>query len=55
MSNQVRKTSLLNIYHVIYRGVNKQLIFEDDEDYRALIRTLRKYKDKCGRLSIQQF
>ncbi len=47
MSNQVRKTSLLNIYHVIYRGVNKQLIFEDDEDYRAIIRTLRKYKDKC--------
>ena len=42
MSNQVRKTSLLNIYHVIYRGVNKQLIFEDDEDYRTIIRTLRK-------------
>ena len=47
MSNQVRKTSLLNIYHVIYRGVNKQLIFEDDEDYCTIIRTLRKYKDTC--------
>ncbi len=29
------------------RGVNRQLIFEDDEDKKRMLKTLKKYKDIC--------
>ena len=32
MSTTPRKTSSLGIYHVIYRGIDKQRIFEDEQD-----------------------
>lgn len=47
MPTQARRTSPLNIYHVIYRGVNKQKIFEDNEDYCTLINILHKYMEEC--------
>lgn len=38
-----RKKSSTGIYHVMFRGINKQRIFEDEEDYRKLLETLKKY------------
>ena len=30
------------------RGINRQRIFEDDEDNRMFLHLMRKYKNKCG-------
>ena len=42
-----RKKSHSGIYHVMLRGNNKQIIFEDDEDYRKYLRVLQEYKETC--------
>ena len=47
MSTPPRKISSLNIYHVIYRGNNKQWIFEDSDDYGKFLTVLRKYQPIC--------
>jgi len=44
MRKTSREKSNTGIYHVLLRGINKQRIFEDDEDYSSFIETLRKYK-----------
>ena len=46
MPRRPRKRSSLCIYHVILRGVNQQIIFEDDSDYQQFIDVLKYYKDK---------
>ena len=33
MARQIRKKSGTGIYHVMLKGINRQDIFEDDEDY----------------------
>ena len=48
MSTPKRKESPLNIHHVIYRGINKQQIFADDDDYGKFLTVLRKYEPICG-------
>ena len=35
-----RKHSVTGIYHVMFRGINRQDIFEDDEDYRKMLSCL---------------
>ena len=40
MARQARKKSETGIYHIMLRGVNKQIIFLEDEDYRMFIRYL---------------
>ncbi len=30
------------------RGINRQQIFEDDEDYKKMLQTIADYKDKCS-------
>lgn len=53
MPRQVRKRSGTGIYHVMLRGINRQDIFEDDEDYLqmiALMRTLTERRDENGLL-----
>lgn len=40
MARKVRKVSQSGIYHVILRGVNKQRIFEQAEDYETIKRIL---------------
>lgn len=40
MSRQARKQSGTGIYHVMLRGINRQDIFEDDEDYTMFVRIL---------------
>lgn len=48
MSTFPRRSSSLGIYHVVIRGVNKQVIFEDPEDYRKYLKILSKYQSICG-------
>ena len=48
MATSQRKTSSIGIYHVIYRGINKQCIFEEEEDYAVFMNILRKYQSECG-------
>ena len=40
MPRQVRQPSATGIYHVMLRGINRQVIFEDDEDYTQFLRVL---------------
>ncbi len=44
MARQARKRSSTGIYHVILRGINRQNIFEDDEDRLKLMETIAYYK-----------
>ena len=30
------------------RGINGQIIFQDNEDYEKLVQTIREYKEVCG-------
>lgn len=39
MPRQARKKSKSGIYHIMIRGINRQNIFEDDEDRRKFIET----------------
>lgn len=45
MPRQARKKSATGIYHVMLRGINKQNIFEDDEDRRKFLETIKYYKE----------
>ncbi len=36
------------IYHVILRGLNKQRIFEDDEDFEKFLKTLETNNESSG-------
>lgn len=48
MPRTARKKSNLCINHVILRGVNQQIIFEDDYDYMQFISILKYYKGLCN-------
>nr|WP_094605905.1 transposase [Sporomusa silvacetica]OZC16757.1 transposase IS200 like protein [Sporomusa silvacetica DSM 10669] len=48
MPRTARKKSNSGIYHIMLRGINRQIIFEDDEDRVKFIDTLKHYKLKCG-------
>jgi REP element-mobilizing transposase RayT len=43
-----RLKSETGIYHVVLRGINKQTIFEDEEDNEMFLLTLDQYKQKSG-------
>ena len=47
MPRRARKQSNLKIHHVILRGINRQIIFEDQYDYKYFISCLQYYKDLC--------
>jgi putative transposase len=40
-----RKKSKNGIYHIMLRGINRQDIFEDDEDREKFLETLKRYKE----------
>ncbi|WP_332310325.1 MULTISPECIES: transposase [Metabacillus] len=40
-----RTKSSSGIYHIMLRGINRQTIFEDDEDKIKFLVTLKKYKE----------
>ena len=48
MPRKARVVSKTNIYHVMLRGVNQQIIFEDEEDFRYFISILSMCRDICG-------
>lgn len=48
MPRQARKQSATGIYHIMLRGINRQQIFEDNEDRERFLETLENYKDLCG-------
>ncbi len=48
MPRSAREKSSTGIYHVMLRGINHQIIFEDDEDYQKYLETLKKYQDESG-------
>jgi REP element-mobilizing transposase RayT len=48
MPRTARKKSKTGIYHIVLRGVNRQTIFEDNEDAEKFLQTLKDYKDKSG-------
>jgi len=35
------------IYHIIMRGINRQVLFETDQDCTRFIETLQRYKEIC--------
>jgi putative transposase len=43
-----RKKSGTKIYHMIVRGINRQTIFEEEEDATMFLQVLKKYKEKSG-------
>ncbi|WP_164215837.1 transposase [Virgibacillus sp. YIM 98842] len=44
MVRRARKKSRSGIYHIIMRGVNRQTIFEEEEDRNRFLEILKKYK-----------
>lgn len=48
MPRQARTQSITNIYHIILRGINRQTIFEDDEDRRYFLWAMKKAKEDSG-------
>lgn len=48
MARTARKESSTRIYHVMLRGINRQTIFEDDEDYQKFLWTMKDTKEKSG-------
>ena len=48
MPRQAREKSNSGIYHIMLRGINQQVIFEDDEDNQKFVDTLKTYKAISG-------
>ncbi len=46
MPRKARKKSESGIYHIVLRGQNRQIIFEDDEDREKFLQILNELKDK---------
>jgi len=44
MPRRGRKKSRSGIYHIVLRGINKQRIFEDDQDYPKFLETIKTHK-----------
>lgn len=48
MARQKRAESVTGIYHIMLRGINKQKIFLDYEDYNKFLSALKMSKDDYG-------
>ncbi|MBQ9965703.1 MAG: transposase [Clostridia bacterium] len=48
MPRRARRKSESGIYHIMLRGINKQVIFEDNEDNLKFLETLKHYKAISG-------
>ncbi|GMA98948.1 transposase [Pelosinus sp. IPA-1] len=48
MSRQARQKSQSGIYHIILRGINKQILFEEEEDREKFLECLRFYKESSN-------
>ena len=45
MARSAREKSASGIYHVMVRGINRQDIFFDDEDYQRFLETMKRVKE----------
>lgn len=48
MPRKARIKSSTGIYHIILRGINRQIIFEDTEDYVQFLESLARQKETSG-------
>jgi len=48
MPRRARKKSRSGIYHILLRGINKQRIFEDVQDYQKFLETIKTNKKTSG-------
>src|SRR5699024_9661949 len=48
MARKPRRKSNSGIYHSVIRGINRQIIFEDDEDKERLLETISRFKETCN-------
>ncbi len=48
MPRRAREKSNTGIYHVMVRGINKQVIFNDEKDKHNFVSALKRYKKICG-------
>ncbi len=48
MARVARERSSTGIYHIVFQGINRQIIFEDDQDRMRFLDTLERYKAECG-------
>lgn len=48
MPRKARVISKTRVYHIILRGINQQIIFEDEEDFKYFLAILSKCKEICG-------
>ena len=48
MPRQARKFSESGYFHAMQRGIGKQLLFEDPDDYQFYLRMLEKYSRETG-------
>ncbi len=46
LARVAREKSSTGIYHVVFRGINRQIIFEDDQDRMRFLDTLEKNKER---------
>ena len=46
MSRQARVLSKNGYYHVINRGIGKQILFEDEEDFHRFLDTVKRYMEE---------
>ncbi|KJS82472.1 MAG: transposase, partial [Peptococcaceae bacterium BICA1-8] len=44
MPRAARERSNTGIYHIIFRGINRQNIFQDDIDKEKMLKTIKHYK-----------
>jgi hypothetical protein len=51
MSRQARQLSSIGFYHVLFRGINHQHIFEETCDYMYFLQILRDVKVDCEKQS----
>ncbi len=47
MPRSARLKSESGMYHIIMRGINRQILFWDEKDFIRFIQTLEKYKNIC--------
>jgi putative transposase len=48
LPRRARKKSESGIYHIYFRGINRQSIFEDEKDSERFFKTLLNYQPTCG-------
>lgn len=54
MPRQVRKKSESGIYHIMMRAINRQAIFEDDEDKEKFLETIKNLQ-KIGKYEVYSY